>query len=83
MPASLLGLLAVAIDKSIHFYRCKSSGNQGGPNNKELPPFIGEAKVREIDIRKNFVAEFFACFQQVVNNLFLTRHYRKIFFARR
>jgi len=27
---------------------------QGNPSNKELPPFIGEAKVREFDNRKNF-----------------------------
>ncbi len=38
---------------------------QGGKDNKELPPFIGEAKVREIDNRKNFEQDFFACSQVV------------------
>jgi hypothetical protein len=39
-------------------------------NNKELPPFIGEAKVREFDNRKNFEAEIFVCFQPLVNIFF-------------
>ena len=34
---------------------------------KSYPIFIGEAKVREIDNRKNFAPDFFACIQPVVN----------------
>ena len=35
---------------------------QGGKDNKELPPFIGEAKVREIENRKNFDRGIFCLF---------------------
>ena len=40
---------------------------KGGQCNKELPPIIGEAKVREFDNWKNFEEDFFACFQVVVH----------------
>ncbi|MBL0155406.1 MAG: hypothetical protein IPP93_18845 [Chitinophagaceae bacterium] len=49
-----------------------SAGNSGGLHNKELPPFNGEAKVREIKNWKNFVPDFFACFQSVVNKVLKT-----------
>jgi len=34
---------------------------------KNYPLFKGEAKVREIENRKNFVPDFFTCFQPLVN----------------
>jgi hypothetical protein len=37
---------------------------------KSYPIFIGEAKVREIDNRKNFAGYFFTCIQAVVNKEF-------------
>jgi len=43
-----------------------SAVSNGGRSNKELPPIIGEAKVREFDNRKNFAMIFFACSQVVV-----------------
>ncbi len=34
---------------------------------KNYPLFKGEAKVREIENRKNFAPDFFTCFQALVN----------------
>ena len=59
---------ALPVELKWHFSMPACAVSNGGRSNKELPPIIGEAKVREFDNCKNFAPIFFACSQVVVNN---------------